>query len=246
MKKIFNFIDAVIETVYPERCICCGEIIPRGTSLCKICSYEVPVIDPKSRCLVCGLHKPYCRCKNKVFYFEECVGVFENLPPIKDGYYRYKIGNRQQYSTFFASRLAQAVRESFGNTVFDAVCSVPQSFVSRISRGFDHAGTIAQETAEMLGLPYRRDIIGVKPFKYAQHTSSYKQRSQNVRGKYYIKGRADRMNILLIDDIRTSGSTLNECSHMLLLAGAESVRCATALVTVPKHNLKNGDIKNGN
>lgn len=239
----------VLGIIFPKKCIFCGDIIPENKDLCEICALELERIDAKTRCLTCGMHKPYCMCKYRVFYFEECIGVFENRDLAKNGYYSYKIGGKRQYSTFFAKQIAKAVNETFKDETFDAVCPVPQSRTSRFLRGFDHTGLIAQEVAMLLGIPYRNDIIAAKALKRSQHNAKFKDRFENVRGKYYIKKRADGMKILLIDDIRTSGSTLSECSHMLLLAGADSVRCATALVTVfkeDKKNLKNGDIENGN
>lgn len=248
MKKIFSLLDLLTGIIFPKKCAMCGEIIEDDKDLCEICTLELEKIDHKNRCLVCGMHKPHCQCKYRVYYFEECVGVFENRDLAKTGYYRYKIGGLRQYSEFFSKQIAKVIKETFCDINFDAVCPVPQSHQSRLSRGFDHTGRIAREVAEILDIPYRGDIIGAKAFKKSQHNLKFGDRADNVRGKYYIKKRADRMNILLIDDIRTSGATLNECSHMLLLAGADSVRCATALVTVPKNKdiLSNGDIKNGN
>ncbi len=234
MKRIFDFFGNVISVFFPKRCIGCGEIISEERLLCDICACEMPIIDSSARCTVCGMHKPHCECKYRVFYFEECVGVFENRDAAKNGYYRYKFGGSRHYSSFFSKHMADTVRNTFKDVTFDAVCPVPQSLTSRFLRGFDHTGLLAKEISQQLDIPFRNDLITCKAFKRAQHKSEYKNRLNNVRGKYSVKKRADGMRILLVDDIRTSGSTLSECSHMLLLGGAESVRCVTALVTVSK------------
>ena len=233
-----------ISIFFPKKCISCGEIICVDKDICDICYAELPVIE--KRCDICGNPKEYCFCTSRVFYFEKCICVFENSGTAKQSYYRYKLSGKPHYVGWFAKKIANEIKASYPDMDFDAVCAVPSSALSIMNRGFRHSELLASRVAGILGIPYIKDMLGAKGFRKPQHKSAAKERIENVRGKYYIKRRADGMKILLIDDIRTTGATLSECSHMLLLGGAQNVRCATLLATIYKKNKnKNGDI-NGN
>ena len=65
-----------------------------------------------------------------------------------------------------------------------------------------------------------------------QHRSSIKERLSNVDGKYCATRRISTANVLLIDDIKTTGATLDECAKQLLFAGADSVYCVSVLGSI--------------
>lgn len=67
--------------------------------------------------------------------------------------------------------------------------------------------------------------------KAAQHTLSFAERMRNVQDMYAAKGDLTGKTVLLVDDIRTTAATLNACTKQLLLAGADEVYCAAALLT---------------
>ena len=90
-----------------------------------------------------------------------------------------------------------------------------------------------------LNIPYLKDILFCKKAGKLQHKSTIKERLTNVDGKYDFAYRIDGAKVLLMDDIRTTGATLDECAKMLLYAGAQSVFCVTALTTKIKAKKEN-------
>ena len=128
--------------------------------------------------------------------------------------------------------MTDCAKEKLG-TDFDIVCSVPQSPRKRIGTGFDHSGLLAGKVAEGLSVPYVRALKQIKENRM-QHTLTLSERRKNIKGIYSVTADVKGKKILLIDDIKTSGSTLNECAHILRLAGADDVKCLAFAVRCKK------------
>ena len=116
------------------------------------------------------------------------------------------------------------------------IVTVPPDKIRYRKRGFDHAGLLGKAAAENLGIPLCENAAVKIKKNRPQHTLSAKQRAANVRGAYKVI-KADEIkgkNILLIDDVFTTGSTANEMSRMLKKAGAKYILVATVAKSVPK------------
>ena len=107
---------------------------------------------------------------------------------------------------------------------FDIIVSVP----SYNKLAYDHSGYIAKHMSVTLNIPYKNIISCVKRTK-KQHKSTIKERLINTEGKYRCKFSVNNLRVLLVDDIKTTGATIDECTKMLLYSGASSVHCVTVL-----------------
>ena len=225
MNKFKSFFNELLSAVYPNKCICCGAIIEEGKFLCDKCDKEIDRVKLDEFCFDCGFEESQCVCKYNVFRFSSSVSVFNNGGIAKEAYYNYKFKKRQQYSDFFATQVCEVVNKCYGDINFDLICSVP----SFQKHGFDHSGYIARKAAKLLNIYYDSDLLRcVKRIK-KQHKSTIKERLNNVDGKYCATRKVTDANVLLIDDIKTTGATLDECARTLLFAGANSVHCVTVL-----------------
>lgn len=225
-------VSKILHIFYPNRCISCGRIIEYDNSLCEPCFEKLKVINPKKRCLKCGNDKNFCKCKTLVYRFESVISVFENDGSAKNILYRYKFGGRPHISDFLVQEMANAVKNEYKDIKFDIICPVPSSRKSRLKYGFDHTMTLSKKLSKNLGIESFNMLRVVK--QNSQHKSKFSERMENVKGKYEPIKRADNKTVLLVDDIKTSGATLDECAKQLLFAGAERVYCVTALSTYPK------------
>lgn len=229
-----NLYKLIITSLYPKKCMSCGELIEEEEYLCDECKAELKYADLKKWCFVCGHPKELCHCNYRIYYFHGCASAFYNQGPAQAGYYSYKFNSKIQYAPYFAAEMANAVKHAFPKVRFHAICPVPTSLSSKARYGFDHTAVLCKYLSDISGAPVIKNILKCYPFKKSQHFYNAAQRRENVKTKYYITRKINGGNILLVDDIRTTGATLNECAHQLLKAGASSVYCVTLLATERK------------
>ncbi len=230
MKKIIRIIKILISTIYPNKCICCGELIDEDKFTCETCNNLLERNDLNDICLSCGLEKSDCVCRFNVYRFNSLICVFKNEGRIKKAYYAYKFAKKQHYVDFFTQELYCAVKKCYDDIKFDFICSVPcaKKFA------YDHSGYIAQKLSDLLEIPYVPEVLYCAKRIKKQHQSNIKDRINNVDGKFGFNKKIPNATVLLIDDIKTTGATIDECAKMLLFAGAENVHCICALGTISK------------
>ena len=105
----------------------------------------------------------------------------------------------------------------------EVIVPVPLHRRRKRARGFNQAELLARELSRWMGLPMKR--LGLQRVKdtASQTGLTVRQRAENVRGAFSVTKKLDKRRILLIDDVSTTGATLNACAAVLKKAGAESV-----------------------
>lgn len=227
-----NFKTA-ISAFYPNTCIGCGAIIDDGEHLCEYCYEMIPRVSLDKICTRCGLPKKLCECKNRVFYYNGCVSPFYKDGAAQEAMYGFKFARKTANAKYFSEQMSLSVKMVFSDIRFDAVTFVPMTWIKSLRRGFNQSYVLAKQIAEILNLPIIDNALTCKYKMVSQHDLPLKERFKNVEGLYSSK-RKVRGNILLIDDIKTTGATLNECSKQLILSGADKIYCVTGLITKRK------------
>jgi len=229
--------DILLDAIYPKQCICCKELIESDEELCDRCFNEIERMNPIGRCKRCGLPKLHCECMLYVYHFEECIAPFYNAGHAKRGFYDFKFKRRSHYGVFFASEMAKSVKTEYIDKRFDAIVYVPLSSVSFLQRGFNQCKILAEHLVPLIDVPVIDKVLKKKFSFIPQHKRKRKKRFKSVRNLYSVvnKESVKDKNILLVDDIKTTGATLDECARQLLFEGAKSVCCLTALITDKKY-----------
>lgn len=233
MKVLNRFFKILKEIFYPNTCLGCGEVINEGEFLCDYCYSAIESIRSDKQCFKCGHLKSECECKYNTFPYSGCVAAFHNEGVAQKAMYVYKLGRRPYISDFFAFKMANAIKTAFYDAELHGICYVPVTKKAFRKRGFDQSRLLAEKISKILGVPLIENQIGCNNKKAGQHEVSGKDRFKNIKGVFYSKKKCIG-NILLIDDIKTTGATLAECSKQLLSSGADSVYCATGLITRKK------------
>ncbi len=224
--KIYN---TIIGFLFPKLCVSCGKIIESEDILCEKCQKTFHRIPDKNRCVFCGMVKPDCDCKNHIYYFTAAVCCCFNEGSAQNVVYRFKLQKKRNYAEIIGEEMMRAFESEYKNIKFDYITYVPNSLKSKFLRGFSQTELLAIYISKRLNIPLYKNIIGCKPFKPSQHKMEYHERFPATSGQYFVRKKVEAENVLLIDDIKTTGATLNICSKVLLLSGAHQVFCLSAL-----------------
>ncbi len=222
--------------IFPKRCAVCSKLIEKDKHLCKDCKENIERIH--KICTVCASEKKLCMCKRRVFHFAGATSVFNHGDYSKQAVNNFKFRGNGEIAQFLSEEMYKNVNDHFGDIEFDLVVSVPMNPLKKFVKGFNHSEKLAVLIAKKLEVPYKDVLKKIKNTK-SQHKSSYKERRENVKGMF-ISDKINAKNVLLVDDIRTTGATLDECARVLMFAGAHRVYCVTAISN--NYRLKNSRI----
>ncbi|MBR7132484.1 MAG: ComF family protein [Clostridia bacterium] len=216
----------------------CGDVIGFDEGFCDYCFEELEQTATDRLCVKCGEPKKECACNRRVLCFSGCASPFYNKGVAKKAMYAFKFRKKEAYFKLFARQMALCVKQNFHGISFDAVCCVPLSRMKRLFRGYNQSEVLAKEIAKILGIPFLDGILTAKYRFATQHSLNPKERFEKLRGIYGFKFNTEAKTVLLVDDIRTTGATLNECAKQLLISGADKVYCVTGLLTTNRKERK--------
>ncbi len=225
-------IKHILNAIYPTTCISCKKFTKSIFYIYDECLPKFEVIDLPT-CRKCGLPKDNCDCNRFYFRFKGIVSPFFNDDVAKSAIYNLKFNHYVDAAEFFAKYMVQFISKRFDNIDFDLIVAVPMKLSSKLQRGYNQAELLASKVAKLMKVEhYKNSMIKLKDVK-VQHDLNLEQRFINVRGAFKIKNKNKfkGKTVLLIDDIKTTGATLDECARIMLLAGAKEVYCATATIT---------------
>ncbi|MFU0833294.1 MAG: Phosphoribosyl transferase domain protein [Oscillospiraceae bacterium] len=212
LKEIMLF---CLELLFPPHCVFCDKVIAPGTKICKLCANSIVPVNA-------------VRCMNLTGYGQNipCIVLYPYENQVRDSIIRFKFHGEKRYAYFYAEQLAKLIAKQSSLPVVDVVTAVPISRERKQKRGYNQSELIAKKVAVLLNLPFDDCLEKIRD-NPEQHWLPRLERIENVKGVY----RADEKktagkNILLIDDIVTTGSTLSECASVLLTGGARTVVCA--------------------
>jgi ComF family protein len=218
-------------------CLCCGD--PRRASvedcLCDACREKLKKIRvPAGACN---------RCLSPVTPGKPCAFCASAaMRPIEAVFAPYRFGGETRQLihqlTFNACEeaaplLAQAMADALARRDFDCLVPVPLHPLRQRQRGFNQTLLLARELSARTGIPVR-ELLRRHRYHAPQSRLPLKRRADNVRGAFSCEGDPAGLRVLLLDDVRTTGSTACACAQALLDAGAESVCLCTCAVVYRK------------
>ncbi len=215
--------------LFPKRCVCCRST---GEYLCTKC-FSYLSFDTKPLCLVCdrpsfnNLTHPVC---HKKFTIDGCFSAVSYNKTAKKLIYSFKYKPylsdlKNLLSELFYESIIQ--KELFMNLIKDGnwiIASIPLSDSKLRKRGYNQAEILAFELSKRLNIPRKNLLKRVKDTK-SQFKLTKKEREKNIKGAFKLIHNSEFIiqNVLLVDDVVTSGATLLEASNILKRNGAKRV-----------------------
>ncbi len=231
--RLFRKNSPLIAAILPKVCIACNKRIPENEEFCNHCFPYMKRISIPT-CNVCGKSKKRCPSHDKSTNYDFVCAPFYYRGAIRAGLRHFKFGNRQNSAKFFAKEMAKYLVKAHPDTKFDYITYVPMTEKQIKNRGFNQSQLLAKAVAEILNVECRNDIL-IKLYDIEpQHNLSSMYRQGNVAGVFDVENKeiVEGKNILIIDDIKTTGYTIDECAKMLRQYDAKTVGCLCTAVVI--------------
>ncbi len=233
--------EKFLHLLFPPRCPVCDEILFSSFAapeelICKSCR-NLPEYVKEPVCFQCGKpledeRKEYCYdCSRKEFAFDQGKALWIYRGAVRESLYRFKYRNRREYAEYYSSELVRVYGGWIKEMGIQAVVPIPLSRKRMRQRGFNQAELVAGKVGRKMNLPvYGRLLVRTRDTK-AQKELNDEERKNNLKRAFKTgKNKVQLSHILLIDDIYTTGSTMNEAAKELKRAGAERVYCLSVSI----------------
>lgn len=224
-----DIVSGVLDLLYPPFCLICEK--PGNAILCAECIEKIDLIG-KTYCHTCGT--PYegyeckeCRDRTYAFEFARAAGVFDG--PLREAIHKLKYGGYIMIADPLAEIMVRCLPDTTLIGKVDLVVPIPIHRSRIPERGFNQAEELARRFCNRVGLPIATDVLIKKKKTRHQVNLSMDERGINLQGAFAVKNAAKLAGkrVLLIDDVFTTGATLNEAATTLRESGAKQVYAYT-------------------
>ncbi len=220
--RLIKLKEVALDLVFPLFCVGCGK---EGSLLCPSCSASLPRIKPPI-CLKCGraiISGSLCpSCLREPPQLDGIRSPFRFEGIIRDAIHHLKYRNLKALSSPLALLLADYLKET--PIPADALVPVPLHPKRIRERGYNQSSLLARELGRLALLPVVEGSLVRRRNTPAQaRAGSVEERRRNVSGVFFCDGQLRERSVLLIDDVCTTGATLESCAIALKEAGATSV-----------------------
>ncbi len=229
-KKIYEnrIIKTAIQLLYPLHCPVCDRIVrPWGEKICPECLPKLKLLTPPW-CMRCGKKLSEeaefcsdCRTKEHVFLRGRALYEYDSAAA---SIYKFKYGGRREYAAFYGEQAAEYLGDFIRRVRPDGLVPIPLHPSRKAVRGYNQAELFAKEIGKKMGIPvYTKTLRRIKNTAPLKKLNP-KERQNNLKKAFNISGNDVKLNtIILVDDIYTTGSTMDEAARTLKAAGAENI-----------------------
>src|SRR6266849_2037443 len=247
--------DAVVSVFFPSGCRICDGLLTSASRvplceeclssfarvlgiLCEVCGRPLPGLNREpEQPLLC----PACQDKTYAFARARSFALYENA--VVRAILLLKFEQIGPLGAWFADRLAEIVSAEGAAMAADVVVPVPLHREREHERGYNQAALLSRPLAKRLGLPHKAVLLMRTRARPDKQVLSLEERWESVRGAFATRpgSQVDNLRVLLVDDVLTTGATLDACARALREAGAKSVMGLTVARAVRNHLPSTGE-----
>lgn len=238
MRFVSSAVGSFLGLIFPSRCLIC-EAPLHPLSDCPLCPEhfrKIRVVEPPvcSRCgrkmsgesveaLVCA------ECRSRKTYHDSGYSACAFADPLRELIHLFKYRKKRYLASFLGGLVLEYLRERADMTGYDAIVPVPLHWRRRWTRGFNQALDLARPLSKHFGIPVMKGNLRRVRYTKPQVRLVSKERESNIKNAFRVhnSARVAGKKLLLLDDVITSGATLNECARVLKRAGASWVAIVT-------------------
>lgn len=232
---IKSLVDIFLNLVYPDNCRICGQ--RRATKaqsyVCHECRKDIRQITPPV-CSLCGRQfegditvEFTCEdCRNRKIYYDRARSAVYYDGTVVKALHAYKYNNAMWFEPFLAQMLIEKAKIEICNGEWDCIVPVPLHFVRKNERGFNQAERLSNHLSKAVKIPVNARILKRVKYTETQTALERHKRGENVKNAFALRDRDLNINglrIVLVDDVMTTGATVNECAKTLRKGGASSI-----------------------
>ena len=233
-------LNSLITVVFPSSCVLCRAMVedvalgvvclncwkrvnPGVGEICSRCGYFIPSTRLFSNTPLCG------SCRRNLFHFDFARAYSTFNDPIKEIVHQFKYHAHQSLARPLSSLLFQIYSDNHRELWSDLVIPIPLHKARERERGFNQSFLLAKYFCRQSNLSLQSGILVRGRPTATQAGLSRRARRLNMAGAFRItaQGRVQNQSVLLIDDVFTTGATLNECARLLKEKGARRVNVLT-------------------
>lgn len=234
MNRLSNLL---LDTLYPRRCPVCDEIVmPKGALICPGCFLKLSYVKGPT-CKKCGKQVfsetiEYCYdCNRHKHSFEYGVALLNYDEKARHSMARIKYNNKRQYLDFYVEAICQRYGSRIRDMNAQALIPVPIHASRRRHRGFNQAELLARGIGRRLGIPVYETALIRNKKTAPQKQLNPEERLHNLKNAFKAGSMPDgASDVILVDDIYTTGSTLEACARVLKAAGIRHVYIITICI----------------
>jgi ComF family protein len=228
-----RLIGRAVDGLLAQDCLLCGQA-SGSDILCVACASDLSRL-PSPRCPRCALPTPsgeICgRCLAHLPHYDRTFAVFDYAFPQNKLIQAFKYSHRLALATYLGQELTRLALAS--KLTADRIVPLPLHPIRLRERGFNQALELARPVASALGLPLDFQTCARIRHTPAQAGLPLKQREKNMRGAFRCAHDLAGQRILLVDDVMTTGTSLDECARTLKRHGAAEVTLLVVARTLP-------------
>lgn len=227
-----NTMDYILSFLFPRQCpICEDVVIPKGRHCCPECEAKLPFITG-STCFKCGRileedEAEYCkRCQTGTHHYSRGFVPFTYSGELRRAMEKLKFDYRKEYADFFADEIIARFGRELSQLELEALVPVPVHSSRLRERGYNQAEEMAKGLSRMLNVPVDTGLIGRVRKTLPQKELDEKERLSNLQNAFGPLLEAEEVKyrrVAIVDDIYTTGSTIEACTLILRELGISEV-----------------------